>query len=123
MPDTPATPAVIGQDAVEAESGSRTPAKPKRPAITRSDAATCQCGARWTGTSKCHCSAAGCHRLFSSINTFDRHRVNGQCVDPETIMVKPRDGSPKRRAMVNRDGIWCSSDEFGNAGQLFGSDE
>jgi hypothetical protein len=96
------------------------PAKPKRPAIDRSEAASCICGARWTGTSKCHCS--GCHRLFSGVILFDRHRVNAQCVDPTTIMATPKDGPP-RPVYTFRQGTWCSAIEFTNAGQLFGGTE
>lgn len=43
---------------------------------------TCgSCGARWAGSSTAHC-AAQCHLTFTTVNTFDRHRVNGECRDP-----------------------------------------
>lgn len=113
----------VGQDARASESDREVPARPKRPSIDRSEAASCRCGAKWTGTSKCHCSAEGCHRLFSSVKTFDRHRVNGKCVDPATDMITPRDGSPQRPAYLFRQGTWCSADEFKRAGQLFGGAE
>ena len=116
----PASPGV-GQDARASESDREVPAKPKRPAIDRSDAASCICGDRWTGTSKCHCS--GCHRLFSTVTMFDRHRVNAKCADPATDMITPRDGSPPRPAYVFKQGTWCSADEFKRAGQLFGGAE
>jgi hypothetical protein len=96
--------------------------RPKVRTIDRSDAATCGCGARWTGTSKCHCSAENCHRLFSSVAMFDRHRVNGRCVDPATLIITSRDKS-QRPTMRLVDGVWCNGDEFVNAGQLFGADE
>ena len=38
------------------------------------------CGKVWTGARRCHC--ATCHENFSSISTFDRHRVNGYCRNP-----------------------------------------
>lgn len=44
------------------------------------------CDNTWTGLSFCHCSAAPvsspCHRTFSSLTMFDRHRVGGRCADP-----------------------------------------
>jgi hypothetical protein len=33
----------------------------------------------WTGLRACHC--AGCHRTFSGLTAFDRHRGR-RCVDP-----------------------------------------
>ena len=30
-----------------------------------------------------HCGA--CHRTFGSVTGFDRHRRNGECVDPATL--------------------------------------
>jgi len=51
-----------------------------------------------------HCS--GCHRTFSTANLFDRHRVDGRCSDPESIISKPRDGSVGERVMFFRDGMW-----------------
>lgn len=50
------------------------------------------CTSWWTGLSACHC--AGCHRTFSSISAFDKHRdgshVKGtrHCVDPATLRSK-----------------------------------
>lgn len=113
---------LVGQDARTGVSNPSLPGKAKRPAIERSEAASCRCGARWTGTSKCHCSADGCHRLFSSVAMFDRHRVNGRCVDPETIMVTPKDkAKPPFIAMKLKSGVWCSSNEFTKVGELFGT--
>jgi len=34
---------------------------------------SCRCGARWTGQRMAHC-AADCHRTFTSVTAFDRHR-------------------------------------------------
>jgi hypothetical protein len=54
-----------------------------------------RCGAEWTGYSTCHCSAAGCHRTFTSITAFDAHRTgshaNGErhCLDPATVGLVP----------------------------------
>ena len=52
----------------------------------------CRCGATWTGRSRCHCG--GCHRTFSSLSSFEHHRVALACAEPLS------------RGMVDRDGIW-----------------
>lgn len=39
-----------------------------------------------------HCSQ--CHRHFGGVKGFDRHRVNGHCIDPGAF------------GHVERDGIW-----------------
>lgn len=44
-----------------------------------------RCGARANGRAYAHCGARGCHRTFSSVSGFDRHRRDGQCVDPATV--------------------------------------
>lgn len=62
------------------------------------------CDNTWTGVSRCHCG--GCHELFSGLALFDRHRVNGKCLDPATVKTKPKDGSPAVRAMYLTDGVW-----------------
>ena len=68
---------------------------------------TCSgCDAKWTAMKAAHCAASECHRTFSTPVLFDRHRVNGRCVDPETIISAPRDGSPGERVMFFRDGMW-----------------
>ncbi len=41
------------------------------------------CGARWSGTTTCHCGA--CCKTFTGIGAFDRHRKGGECADPATI--------------------------------------
>lgn len=57
---------------------------------------TCRCGASWTGLSKAHCSE--CHRLFSVVSAFDKHRSqdgrHGTCLNPASI------------GLVERDGVW-----------------
>lgn len=62
------------------------------------------CDNIWTGTGRAHCSA--CHSTFSSVSTFDQHRIpygpRGSCVKPE--LVTTRDGA---RRLFLRDGIWC----------------
>lgn len=40
-----------------------------------------------------HCKS-GCHRTFGGVGGFDRHRRDGQCLDPATL------------GYVERDGIW-----------------
>lgn len=42
----------------------------------------CHCDARWGGLLASHCSA--CHNTFSGIIAFDKHRLRGKCVDPES---------------------------------------
>lgn len=44
----------------------------------------CRCGKTWTGANTSHCSASGCHKTFTSVSSFDRHRHNGHCLDPDT---------------------------------------
>jgi hypothetical protein len=75
------------------------------------------CDNRWTGTSRCHCSAAGCHRTFAGLALFDRHRVDGACVEPETITREPKDGSEPERVMFLTDGIWQSVEEPATKGE------
>jgi hypothetical protein len=47
------------------------------------------CGERWTGLTPCHCPA--CHRTFSGITAFDKHRDGNHargtrhCLDPATM--------------------------------------
>lgn len=56
------------------------------------------CSNRWTGNQRAHCAAAGCHRTFSSITSFDRHRSrrgeHGSCLHPESV------------GLVERGGVW-----------------
>jgi hypothetical protein len=44
------------------------------------------CIYRWYGYLTCHCSA--CHRTFTGIHSFDKHRMNGKCVHPEHVLDK-----------------------------------
>lgn len=66
---------------------------------------SCQCGATWPGLSPCHCSA--CHRTFSGVVLFDKHRhaqgEHGGCHDPETIRNR-RTG--EKLMFLRDDGIW-----------------
>jgi hypothetical protein len=41
------------------------------------------CQQWWTGTERSH--AGCCHRTFSSLSAFDRHRKGGRCNDPATV--------------------------------------
>lgn len=66
------------------------PENPTRPA----NAADCSCGSWWTGTSRSHCAADGCHRTFSGETAADRHRqgrfgIDRRCVDPTTVGLVP----------------------------------
>ncbi len=36
---------------------------------------------------QCHCSV--CHRMFSTVGNFDRHRRHGWCLDPESVGLRP----------------------------------
>jgi hypothetical protein len=44
---------------------------------------SCRCGDRWAGSQTCHCPT--CHRTFSGVTHFDRHRRAGECLDPAGI--------------------------------------
>lgn len=44
---------------------------------------SCRCGLRWSGSLTSHCGA--CHTTFTGVSTFDQHRVNGQCSEPERV--------------------------------------
>ena len=44
---------------------------------------SCAQGHRWAGSLTCHCSV--CHRSFSGVKHFDRHRRGGVCLDPAEI--------------------------------------
>jgi hypothetical protein len=45
------------------------------------------CDARWSGTATAHCSV--CHRTFSGVTSFDRHRRDGRCTDPAGLGMRP----------------------------------
>jgi len=51
----------------------------------------CACGAKWTGTGRCHCGS--CHKLYSGLTAFDAHRKGGECLLPgDAGLVKGEDG-------------------------------
>lgn len=70
---------------------------------------TCpHCDNQWSGLFSCHCGGtAGCHRSFTSVTAFDKHRTGSHaygtrhCVDPATLTDK--DGQP---ALVPADRAW-----------------
>jgi hypothetical protein len=41
------------------------------------------CDARWGGWGQAHCTA--CHGTFSTVGNFDRHRKDGECLDPLAV--------------------------------------
>lgn len=48
------------------------------------------CGQSWSGASRAHCPATGCHRTFSCDSAADKHRVgqfgvDRRCVDPASV--------------------------------------
>lgn len=85
--------------AAQRAAGGEESASGRRP----SETATCSgCPERWTGRSVAHCAA--CHRTFSGVSAFDRHRSvrgdHGACVDPADIPgIEHRDGMWRGPAM------------------------
>lgn len=53
-------------------------------------------GCRTVTPAQAHCSV--CHRTFGSVSGFDRHRRNGECIDPTTVGLVARDGVWRRPA-------------------------
>ncbi len=51
-----------------------------------------KCGRVWTGHGACHCGE--CHRTFSSLSAFDKHRIAFACAEPAT------------RGLIDRAGTW-----------------
>ena len=49
----------------------------------------------WTAGRKCHCAADDCHQTFSTPSNFDKHRVNGACVAPQSVGLE-----------LNERGVW-----------------
>jgi hypothetical protein len=47
------------------------------------------CGSWWTGAERSHASC--CHRTFSSLTAFDKHRKGGRCNDPESVGLVARE--------------------------------
>ena len=76
---------------------------------------TCSgCDSTWTGTSRAHCSADGCHRTFAGATLFDAHRYaasarRGWCADPALMERAPADGGPVEPLMYLVDGVWHST--------------
>jgi hypothetical protein len=68
-----------------------------------------ECDNTWTGSNMCHCSV--CHRTFSTIGLFDRHRPNSKCLDPARLRVVKgeREGSPVMR--LNDHGTWVGAEQ------------
>ena len=59
----------------------------------------CSCGAEWGGHQACHCGE--CHRTFSSLTWFDRHRRGGTCTDPAGLGMR-----------LNKRECWTGSAEW-----------
>jgi hypothetical protein len=63
---------------------------PAAPAPRPAAAITHTCGAWWTGVSRAHCPAEGCHRTFSCDSAADKHRVgtfgaDRRCANPAEV--------------------------------------
>lgn len=68
--------------------------------------ATCGgCSNTWTGIKVCHC--AGCHRTFSVLSWFDRHRTRGKCLNPASITVSEEDTRPAMK--LDAHGKWVGA--------------
>lgn len=50
-----------------------------------------KCGRKWMGLAEAHCPT--CHRHFSTVSNFDKHRPNGLCVEP--LALEDRHGVKK----------------------------
>lgn len=65
-----------------------------------------RCDKRWGGLNTAHCGA--CHRTFSGITAFDKHRGGSHardtrhCLDPETTVFQREDGSEWRLVRLGR---------------------
>ena len=96
---------VLTPGSPESRSDSRGDSSERHPkASTPPPRATCGgCDSTWTGTAACHCS--GCHRTFSGVGLFDKHRSAvgeyGACIDPATITDKH-----DQPVTFFRDGMW-----------------
>lgn len=68
------------------------------------------CDARWNGFSTCHCAA--CHRMFTGLTAFDKHRGGKHaddtrhCVDPESAGLVHADRAYPCWGFPN-DGSWA----------------
>jgi hypothetical protein len=65
---------------------------PTLPTTTTRPRHGCRCGVRWHGYNICHCAATACHRTFTGITAFDKHRAGskrgekaGECSDPLNV--------------------------------------
>lgn len=63
---------------------------------------TCACGATWTGQQKCHCAA--CHRTFSGLTTFDKHRTYVEGADRR--LCRDDDALAKLKITPREDGTY-----------------
>jgi len=87
MSDEQASPVPEGADAGSVSERSSQPV-----------ALTCSgCTSEWTGLGRAHCAAKGCHRTFSGVSAFDRHRdpnagEHGACLDPVSVGLVEREG-------------------------------
>jgi hypothetical protein len=63
------------------------------------------CGQFWwqSGNRTGHC--ASCHLNFDTLDAFDRHRKDGECLDPESILDKR--GEPVLKSRLGVRGIDC----------------
>ena len=82
-----------------------------------------RCDTRWGGPLTCHCTA--CHRTFSGITAFDKHRTGSHtkgrsCLDPETAVFERADGTTWGLVKLGRryecwgfenDGYWGSDEQ------------
>lgn len=61
--------------------------------MTSGTVGTCgRCAARWTAAGAAHC--AGCHRTFSTVSGFDKHRTRDDgCLEPTTVGLEYRNGA------------------------------
>ena len=51
------------------------------------------CSSTWSGLGRAHCGVGGCHRTFTGVTAFDRHRgAKGECLDPATLGMVLREG-------------------------------
>jgi hypothetical protein len=50
------------------------------------------CLSTWSGLGRAHCGVGGCHRTFTGVTAFDRHRSSGGCANPVDLGMVLRDG-------------------------------
>ncbi|ASZ74848.1 hypothetical protein FDI69_gp031 [Rhodococcus phage Trina] len=49
---------------------------------------------------RCECPRKACAEVFSNIRNFDKHRLYGKCVDPETVGL-----------IIGKSGVWITEQE------------